>query len=142
MNRMSFRSVLLSTVLVASSANAMFVGNYDAWKKFSPQAQEVYLIGVMDAWTRTAARGEPAWVKIERTGINKCVKEQGIGSVELAELVNSHYKKHSADWRVPPAVVLKDVVVATCLADINGERKKAGLPPWERKPEQISSDSE
>lgn len=118
----------------------MFVGNYATWKKVPPAVQEGYLIGVMDGWTRTSAPGEPSWMSIQRTGINRCMREQEINSYQLTELVGSHYKNHTADWRLTPAAVLKHVIMGTCLADVNSEREKAGLAPWERKSGQISRD--
>ena len=128
------------SLLAPISANAQYVSNYARWKELPPLMQEAYIIGVLDGWTRTSAAGEPAWMKPERTGVNKCLREQEISSTMLVQLVNSHYETYSADWRLPPAPVAKDVVVGTCLADINSEREKAGLPPWERKPGQISRD--
>ena len=142
MSRSHFILLLAPFIFVASAAHAMFIGNYASWKKLSPEMQEIYLIGVMDTWTRTSARGEPPWMKIARIGVTHCVKEQDIGSAALAEFVNSHYRDHTADWRVPPAAVLKHLITGTCSADINAERKTAGLPVWERKPPQVSRDSE
>lgn len=131
---------LILSIFPLSASHAMFVGNYATWKKVPPTVQEGYLIGVMDGWTRTSAPGEPSWMSIQRTGINKCMREQEISSYQLIELVNSHYKTHTADWRLPPASVLKYVIMGTCLADVNSEREKAGLAPWERKSGQISRD--
>lgn len=132
---------LIASILPLSTAHALFVGNYGAWNKIPPATQAAYLIGVMDGWTRTSAPGEPSWMKIQRTGINKCLREQKIHSGMLVDLVNSHYKAHTADWRLPPALVVKDVVMAVCLADVNSEREKAGLAAWERKAGQISKDN-
>lgn len=132
---------LILSVLAPSASHAAYLTNYAGWKKISPADQEAYLVGVMDGWTRTSSRGEPPWMQAERTGINKCIREQEISGSMLADLVNSHYKTITADWRVLPAVVLQHVIVSTCLADVNSEREKAGLPAWERKPAQISPDN-
>ncbi|KAB1086511.1 hypothetical protein F4V91_08770 [Neorhizobium galegae] len=139
------RSISLLAVFVSlavpTGADAMFVANYASWKKMPPALQEGYLIGVMDGWTRTSTRGEQPWMKAQRTGINKCMREQEISSAMLVNLVNSHYSAHTADWRVPPAIVVKDVIMGTCLADVNSEREKAGYSAWERQPTQISKDN-
>ncbi|WP_143147457.1 hypothetical protein [Rhizobium tibeticum] len=132
---------LILSVFVPSAAHAIFVTNYASWKKFQPAMQEAYLVGVMDGWTRTSTPGEPPWMKAQRTGINKCLKEQEINSTMLVDLVDSHYRTYTADWRLSPALVVKDVVMRTCLADVNSEREKAGFSPWERKAGQISRDN-
>lgn len=132
---------LISSVLLPSAAHARYVSNYAAWEKMPPELQEVYLIGVMDSWTRTSAPGEPSWMRVQRTGLNKCVREQKISSTSLVKLVNTHYESYAADWRISPASVLKDVLMGACLADVNEEREKAGLSPWERKSGQISRDN-
>ena len=136
-----FLPAILATVMAASSANAMFVSNYAKWKQLAPETQSAYLAGAMDSWTRTSARGEPAWFEPQRTGINACIRTQEIHAGMLVELVNGHYKAYPADWRLPPASVLQDVVMGTCLADVNKERAKIGLAPWERKTGQISKDN-
>nr|CAD6597696.1 hypothetical protein RTCK_00509 [Rhizobium sp. TCK] len=136
----TLRLAVTISILPLSAAEAMFVGNYATWNKLPSATQEAYLAGVMDSWTRTTAPGEPSWMKVQRTGINKCLREQEIHSGALVDLVNSHYKTHTPDWRLSPAVVVKDVVMGACLADVNSEREKAGLPPWERKTGQISQD--
>lgn len=136
-----FLPAVLATLLAASGAHAMFVSNYAAWKQLTPEMQSAYLAGAMDSWTRTSTRGEPDWVKAQRTGINECIRTQQIDTGALIELVNNHYTAYPADWRLHPASVLKDMVMDTCLADVNKERAKIGYEPWERKSGQISKDN-
>jgi hypothetical protein len=136
--RAVFKAALLFALLTPIASHASYISNYAEWKKLPPLMQEAYLIGVMDGWTRTFDRGEPAWMQLERTGVNKCLREQEMTSKVLVTLVNTHYETYTADWRVPPASIVKHVVMGPCLADVNGEREKAGLAPWERQPSQYS----
>ena len=136
-----FMPAILATVMVASSANAMFISNHASWKQMTLESQSAYVAGAMDSWTRTSAPGEQEWLQPQRTGINACIRAQQIHAGLLVELVNDHYRAYPADWLVPPTSVLKDVVMATCLADVNKERAKVGLEPWQRKSGQISKDN-
>ncbi|WP_426232135.1 hypothetical protein [Pararhizobium sp. DWP3-4] len=141
MIRPFFKLALILSVIAPSLAHAMFVANYASWKKGPPEVQQAYLVGVIDDWAGTSTPGEPPWMKAQRTGVIKCIRERGISATMLVDLVNTHYKNYTADWRVPPAIVVKDVLMATCLADVNIEREKAGFSPWERKNAQISRDN-
>lgn len=123
---------------VPTAASANYLQNYAAWKEVPLIEQAAYLAGVMDGWSRTSTPGEPPWMASQRTGINKCVREQKINSTMLVDLVNEHYRTTTADWRVPPALIVKHALMGLCLADVNGELAKAGYAPWERKPSQIS----
>ncbi len=140
MSKSISRVALISSILIPFAASAGYISNYSRWKEISVIEQAAYLAGVMDHWTRTSTPGEQPWLKPQRTGVNKCLREQGIGTDMLVELVNSHYKAHPADWRIPPAAVVTHLVTGACLADVNSEREKAGYAPWERKPSQISVD--
>lgn len=132
---------VIVSVLLPSIASASYVTNYSRWKEIPPPEQAAYLAGVMDEWTRTSTPGEQPWLQPMRTGINKCIREQLISAEMLVDLVNAHYKAHTPDWRLNPAVVLTNIVTGTCLADVNSERAKVGLEPWERQPPQISKDN-
>ncbi|CAN7436185.1 hypothetical protein [Neorhizobium sp. LjRoot104] len=129
---------LIFSVSVSTAANANYLQNYSAWKEIPPIEQAAYLAGVMDGWSRTSTPGEPPWMAPQRTGINKCVREQKVDGKMLVELVNEHYRTTTADWRVPPASILKHTIMGLCLEDVNSEREKAGYRPWDRKPAQIS----
>lgn len=134
-----FATVL--SAFIPCAAFAGYVQNFSDWKQAPPELQGSYLQGVLDGWLQGSDRGESSWITARRKGLNKCLSEQKIDHTMLIESVNSHYKAHNADWRLPPSVVLKDVVQGICLADINSERAAIGLDPWERKPAQISKDS-
>lgn len=123
------------------AANASYISNYAKWKEVSTVEQAAYLAGVMDHWTRTSVPGEPPWMKPQRTGVNKCIREQEISAYMLVGLVDVHYKTHTVDWRVPPASVVTHLVMGLCLVDVNSEREKVGFEPWERKPAHISEDN-
>lgn len=129
---------LLLSVMLPSNATAGFLTNYARWKEISPSEQGAYLAGVMDHWSRTSTPGEAPWRQAQRTGINKCVREQQIDTGMLVDLVNTHYETYTADWRFPPAAVIVHVMSGTCLEDVNSEREKAGFPKWDRKPAQLS----
>lgn len=141
LSRSVSRLVLAFALAVPCAANASYISNYARWKGINKVEQAAYLAGVMDHWTRTSTPGEPPWMRPQRKGVNKCIREQGISTYMLVDLVNAHYKAHTADWRIPPASVVTHAIMGLCLADVNSEREQAGYEPWERKPEQISKDN-
>lgn len=140
MIRQLLKTAAVITVLLPTSANAMFVTNYGKWKEMPVDIQVGFVMGVMDAWTRTSTKGDADSLRLQRIGINDCMKAQKITSGMLVEQVDAHYKAYQADWRMPPASVLKHVVMDICLANVNTLRKEAGLQPWERAAKQISKD--
>jgi hypothetical protein len=126
--------------LSAPEAHAVYVENYSDWKAITVEAQTSYLVGALDGWLQSSDKGEPVWVVARRKGLKTCLYEQKITAPMLLELVSKHYERFNADWRLPPAPVLFDVLQGMCLVDINRERKAVGLAPWDRKPPQISKD--
>ncbi|QRI63449.1 hypothetical protein JQ506_22005 [Shinella sp. PSBB067] len=141
MSRSILKLALAFALAVPCAASASYISNYARWKEVNKVEQAAYLAGVMDHWTRTSSPGEPPWMQPQRTGVNKCMREQDISAYMLVDLVDAHYKAHTADWRVPPASVVTHAIMGLCLADVNSEREKAGYEPWERKPTQISKDN-
>lgn len=131
---------IVAALLAAGTAHAAYISNYAAWRESSSESKQAYLAGVLDSWTRTSTPGEPDWFQAQRTGINKCLREQRIHTGMLMDLVEKHYTDFPADWRLHPAGVLKYVVMNTCLADVNEEREKAGYSPWARESGQMSKD--
>ena len=128
-------------VLTASQAHAVFVDNYSDWKAIPIEGQTAYLVGVVDDWLQTKEKAEPDWIVLRRKALRKCLFDQKITAPLLLELVSKHYENFSADWRVPPAPILRHVLPGMCLADINRERQAQGLVPWDRQPPQLSEDA-
>lgn len=123
--------VALSLFTVPARADGGFMETYEDWIAAPAETRRGYVQGIWDHET-TFIAGNEDWQKAQNQGIRACRQRDGISADALVAGVNGIYEGNREIRIHPVAFVVSGVIQSLCLADINAERARVGLEPWER----------
>ena len=120
--------IVLALCLASSSAEAMYVENYAAWRGMGTAQKEGVAIGAFDGAFGIVKPNDSDAMSLW-AGIRDCTISLKLDSSMLRQLVESRYQQQTVDWDKPAAWIVYDEVKRLCRTAINKYRAEAGLPP-------------
>jgi hypothetical protein len=124
---------MLPMLLAAAPLHAegSFMETYKDWVAADPAVKRGYVQGIWDHET-TFIAGSEDWQKAQNQGIRNCRSRPDITAEALVAGVDEIYAGNREIRIHPVAFVVSGVIQSMCLDDINVERDRIGLDPWEK----------
>ena len=117
-------ALIASPGVANDSAPFRFAAKYGDWAPLAPSSKAAYAAGAFDSLTLS---GDSQDSNADLRGIAICARADGLTPAILAQMVDARYVAHAEEWSFGPASVLAGALLDACKAQVNTERRKAGL---------------